>query len=303
MFFAVMLLTMGISSCSSDSDTPDEQKPQTMNLAPQRASEVTFYSNGNKLDANGRVAQAAKSAKYAPSYITRAEGDNELSDSVEVNLSVAEHKDNVNEAKLSIHVRSTSDVTVFIPTSAKYYCPLKDMAIVQSHKENAEVYSTEEHAEINIDGNKVELSITFAENGITVTTKGMNATVQSTLYKAYGDGLTFEVRNYFNTEVLEADNSTTKLTKNGLKSILDGNTTVSFTHTPNYYGSAYGLLDGNAENGEKEVYIYDKEGNIKKTLHINSLDCRVVPADVSLFDSNIKEKWGGHTYVYMYKRK
>lgn len=296
MFFAVVLFTMGLAACSSENDTPQTPEQKTVNLAPSRASEVMFYSNGNKLDANGQIAEAAKSAKYAPFYATRAA----LPDSVEVNLSVTEHKDNANETKLAIHVRSTSDVTVFIPTSAKYYCPAEEMAIVQSHKYNAEVYGTEEHAEISIDGNKVELNIAFAENGITVTTSGMNAAVQDYLYKEYGDGLTFEIHNYFNAEMLEADNSTTTLTEEGLKAVLDGKTTISFTHTPKHYASAYGLLEG---NGEKEVYIRDKEGNIIETLHLNPLDCRVVPADASLFESNIAESWGGHTYIYMYTRK
>lgn len=296
MFFAVVLLTMGLAACSSDNDTPQTPETKTVKLAPSRASEVMFFSNGNKLDANGQIAEATKSVNHAPFYATRAA----LPDSVEVNLSVTEHKDNANETKLSIHVRSTSDVTVFIPTAAKYYCPLEEMAIVQSHKYNAEVYGTEEHAEINIDGNKVELNIAFAENGITVTTSGMNSAVQSYLYKKYGDGLTFEIHNYFNANVLEADNSTSTLTDEGLKSLLDGTTTISFTHTPEYYASAYGLLEG---NGEKEVYIRNEKGDIIETLHLNPLDCRVIPADASLFGSNITESWGGHTYIYMYTRK
>lgn len=304
MVFAVVLLTMGLAACSSDNNTPQPQEPQTVKLAPSRASEVTFYSNGNKLDANGQIAKAAQNAKYAPFYITRAEGDEKLPDAVEVNFSINDRQYEANDTKLSIHVRSTSDVTVFIPAAAEYYCPLDDMQIVRAHWDNTSVYGSEEHAEMNVNGNKVELNIAFAENGITVTTKGMNAAVQQYLNENYGDGLTFEICNYFNTQILGTDGTTTTaLSHQGLKDLLDNKTTISFTHTPEYYASAYGLLKGNAENGEKEVEIADAEGN-NEVYHLNALDCRVIPADASLFGTAISESIGGNTsYLYTYTRK
>ena len=53
MFFAAMILTMGLVSCSSDDEIM--QGPIKVKLAPSKASKVTFYSNGNELDANGNV--------------------------------------------------------------------------------------------------------------------------------------------------------------------------------------------------------------------------------------------------------
>lgn len=299
MFFAVMLLTMGLSACSSDNETPEQPGLQTVKLAPARSSEVTFYSNGNKLDANGNIAEAAKSAKYAPFYITRAEGD-ELPDAVEVNFSINERQYDINDTKLSIHVRSTSDVTVFIPTGAEYYCPLDDMQIVQSHKEGVEVYSTEEHAEMEINGNKVELDITFAENGITVTTKGMNESVLSYLNETYGDGLTFEINNYYNTQMLGSDGNATTLTREGLKSVIDGTTTIAFANAPKSYSYAFGLLQG---NGDKEFEIELEDGQ-KEIYHANPLDCVVVPANASLFSSTATEfVRGNSSVVYTYTRQ
>ena len=71
MFFAAMILTMGLASCSSDDETM--QGPIKVKLAPSKASKVTFYSNGNELDANGNVVGKNTNAKTAPFYVTRAE--------------------------------------------------------------------------------------------------------------------------------------------------------------------------------------------------------------------------------------
>lgn len=298
MFFAAMILTMGLASCSSD-DEPTQESTK-VKLAPSKASKVTFYSNGNELDANGNVVGTNTNAKTAPFYATRAEG-NENSDSVEVNFSINERNYPSNDTKLSIHVRSVSDVTVFIPTPAEYYCKADDMHIVQSHKNNVEVSSLIEHAEMTIDGNKVGLDITFVENGITIKTSGMNENVQNYLQNKYQDGLTFEICNYFNTEKAVADGSTQAISKEELKSILDG-TTISFTHTPAVFANAYGLLKGNATAGEKEVKIMEDDQEV--TYHVRALDCKVVPADITLFNTGVTEGvLKGHSYLYRYSRK
>lgn len=301
MFFAAMILTMGLASCSSDDETT--QGPIKVKLAPSKASKVTFYSNGNELDANGNVVgtNANANAKTAPFYVTRAEG-NENPDSVEVNFSINERQYPSNDTKLSIHVRSVSDVTVFIPTPAEYYCPVDDMHIVQSHSQNVETYGSNEHAEMVINGSKVELDIAFAENGITITTKGMNENVQNYLQNKYHDGLTFEIYNYFNTEKAVAGGRTQAISKNDLKSMLDDHTTISFTHTPAVFANAYGLLKGNATAGEKEVKIMEDDQEV--IYHVRALDCKVVPADNTLFNSAVYGGVSGHTsYLYSYSRK
>ena len=218
MFFAAMILTMGLASCSSDDDTTKE--PAKVKLAPSKASKVTFYSNGNELDANGNVVGTNTNAKTAPFYVTRAE-ENGNPDAVEVNFSINERQYKSNDTKLSIHVRSVTDVTVFIPTPAEYYCPVDDMHIVQSHSQNVEVYGSTEHVEMDIQGNKVGLDIAFAENGITIKTSGMNENVQNYLQNTFHDGLTFEICNYFNTEKAIANGSTKAISKDDLKSNLD----------------------------------------------------------------------------------
>lgn len=299
MFFAAMILTMGLVSCSSDDETM--QGPIKVKLAPSKASKVTFYSNGNELDANGNVVGTNTNAKTAPFYVTRAE-ENGNPDAVEVNFSINERQYKSNDTKLSIHVRSVSDVTVFIPTPAEYYCSVDDMHIVQSHSQNVEAYGSNEHAEMVIDGNKVGLDIAFAENGITIKTSGMNENVQNYLQNKYHDGLTFEICNYFNTEKAVANGSTKAISKDELKSMLDDHTTISFTHTPAVFANAYGLLKGNATAGEKEVKIMEDDQEV--TYHVRALDCKVVPADFTLFNTAVYGGVSGHTaYLYSYSRK
>lgn len=299
MFFAAMILTMGLASCSSDDDTTKE--PAKVKLAPSKASKVTFYSNGNELDANGNVVGTNTNAKTAPFYVTRAE-ENGNPDAVEVNFSINERQYESNDTKLSIHVRSVTDVTVFIPTPAEYYCPVDDMHIVQSHSQNVEVYGSTEHVEMDIQGNKVGLDIAFAENGITIKTSGMNENVQNYLQNTFHDGLTFEISNYFNTEKAIANGSTKAISKDDLKSILDNGTIISFTHTPAVYANAYGLLKGKATAGEKEVKIVEDDQEV--TYHVRAFDCKVEPLYKTLFNTEVTEGVSnGHTsYFYTYTR-
>ena len=115
---------------------------------------------------------------------------------VEVNLSV---KANTPDSKLSVHVRDTCDFKVFIPVPAQYYCSADDMYIVEKHYENMSYNSLATTMEREIVGNKVTLNVTYAAEGIYIESNGINAEVLEYLRNVYGDGLTFEVNNYFNT--------------------------------------------------------------------------------------------------------
>ncbi len=155
--------------------------------------------------------------------------------SVEVNLALnAEHeKDDWKESHLSVHVRDTTDFTLFIPVEAEYYCPQDDMMIVQKHDTQYVYNSTNETLSMDINGNTVTLDVTFAENGITFTSHGINAEVLKYLRDTYGDGLTFEVRNYYN-DALSRAQLQEKLNKS----------TISFTNAPDVYYYAYGIWEG-----------------------------------------------------------
>lgn len=122
---------------------------------------------------------------------------------VEIDLSVKHDNDNYarNETKLSIHVRDTVDVEVFIPVEKQYYCEKDDMYIVERHKEGYWVYNGDkENTEtffMNIAGDEITLTITYEENGIRVKTKGINKNSLIYCRDKFDDGITFEVSNYF----------------------------------------------------------------------------------------------------------
>lgn len=201
--------------------------------------------------------------------------------SVEVNFSINDRQYESNDTKLSIHVRDTTDVTVFIPTPADYYCPVDDMLIVQKH-DVAQAYNTTQTVDMDINGNVVSLTTTYAEDGITITTKGINASVLKYLRDTYGDGLTFEINNYFATERLDASGNKVKVTRDELQTLLN-KSTISFTQTPKFYLNAFGMKDGS----------------------IISNDCSVSPADASLFGDKkgSDPEHGTTSYLYIWERK
>ena len=169
---------------------------------------------------------------------------------VEINLSMnaEREKDDYIASKLSIHVRDTTDVEIFIPVPAEYYCAADDMYIVVSHKEEIEAHGpTSESMEFEVNGQKVSISVAFELGGVRIKTVGTNREVLRYLRTNYGDGITFEVWNYYNSTA----------TRKVVKEFLD-KSTVSFTHDPGQYINAFALLNGT----------------------INPLDCTVAPPAV-----------------------
>lgn len=166
---------------------------------------------------------------------------------VEVNLSLNAQRetDDYIASKLSIHVRDTSDVEIFIPVPVDYYCPADDMFIVVSHRLELEKHApSSSHMEFEIDGHKVEASVAFEMGGVRVKTTGVNAEVLKYLRKNYGDGITFEVWNYYNNTA----------NRQQLKVMLD-KTTIQFTNNPPLFINAFAQLNG----------------------AVNPLDCTVTP--------------------------
>ncbi|MBQ8968954.1 MAG: hypothetical protein IJ064_04375 [Bacteroidaceae bacterium] len=166
---------------------------------------------------------------------------------VEVNLSInaPREKDDYIATKLSIHVRDTTDVEVFIPVEAQYYCDTDDMNIVLSHRLEAEIHSPlSTSATYVIDGHEVTATVSYELGGIRIQTHGINAEVLKYLRNQYGDGITFEIWNYYNNQG----------TRETLKPLFDAST-VTFTNATDQYINAFARL------GEER----------------NPLDCTVTP--------------------------
>lgn len=155
--------------------------------------------------------------------------------SVEVNLALnAPHEQgDWIESHLSIHVRDTTDVTLFMPIEAQYYCPQDDMMIVQKHDIAYQYNETTETVTMNVNGNPVTLNITYSAAGITVSTEGINADVLKYCRSMYEDGINFEIRNYYNSS----------LTRQQIQEKLN-NSVVSFAKQPKIYMYAKGMVEG-----------------------------------------------------------
>lgn len=185
---------------------------------------------------------------------------------VEVNLSVNDKKDKDDYiwSKLSIHVRDTTDVEIFIPVGAEYYCEADDFYIVQKHdKEDAYVYTDNtEKVEMEIAGQKVTLTIKHEQNGMRITTDGINSAVLKECRKTYGDGITFEVYSYYNEKITSREM---------LKTMLDQTTIKFLDEEPDYYINAFGKVR------EYTAPIYSKTVNNVTTLYTDEACTQILP--------------------------
>lgn len=201
-------------------------------------------------------------------------------DHVEVNLSVNDKHDYGDwiHTKLSIHIRSVTDVELFIPVSQQYYCDMDDMDIVISHELGLEKYipqpSTEMYSIVDEDtGDSYDVgaTVTFESSGIRITTTGMTAGLQEYLQSKYGDGLTFEIWNYYDVEAIDRET---------LKPYLDA-TSVTFSGAPTLFVNAFAPI------GEDD--------------HKNPWDCVVTPpSDYSFYGERTPSVY--YDYNIIYKR-
>lgn len=156
----------------------------------------------------------------------------EVQDHVEVNLSIEDHNYTQTDSHLSIHVRSATDVEVFIPVPAMYYCDADDMAIVEKHLEELMLHGGPTRVEYDVNGHTVTLNVAFEADGIRIWTDGINEEVIAYCREKYNDGITFEVWNYFNETI----------SKEELKTYLDRATVKFLDKLPDAYVNAFNDL-------------------------------------------------------------
>lgn len=195
----------------------------------------------------------------------------EIPDHVEVNLSLEERLSYLT-THLSIHIRSNTDVEVFIPVPAEYVCETDDLAIVQKHQDDLLIHGGPRSVTYNINGNEVTLTVGIESRGIRVTTDGVCEEVIEYLQENYGDGITFEVWNYFNikhSSWVEEDHSIIN-DPDDLRRYLNDSTIEFLDNTPSLYVNAF-----MEETGEEEFH----------TGHVGIFcdDFTVRPLDESLY--------------------
>ena len=208
-------------------------------------------------------------------------------DEVEINLTIEGEGNSVKQSHLSIHVRAATDVEVFIPCPIEYICPADDMAIVEKHLEEmmkhggSQVGGTEgvvegmvSHMYYKVGANYIDFTVEFVvagvpasdgkvfdESGIYVWTKDINEDVINYLQRNYGDGITFELWNYFNDDV----------TFDMLKPYFDRSTVRFVDKEPDAYINAYNDTDtGEMYDRDCHVGIHEsQEGDYNESFKGN----------------------------------
>lgn len=177
---------------------------------------------------------------------------------VEINLSADNKNSKYLESHLSIHVRHATDVEVFIPVPMEYYCEADDMAIVMKHEANHMIHGGPAELEYKLKDSEltVKLIVSFEENGIRITTDGINQEVIDWCNKkCHDDGITFEIWNYFN-ENLNIDL---------LKNYLNQSTVRFLDDEPDFYVNAFNKDDeGNIYENDCFVNIVEEQKGLYK---------------------------------------
>lgn len=213
-----------IPGCGSDEETTEPTTPGT--TEPTTPGETEEGNKPGETEEGGKPGETDK-VDTTTTVVTPKTGE------IEVNFAVQDHKDE-NASKLAVHVRDTADFKVFIPVSNQYYCSADDMYIVEKHYENMTYNVETTTIERVIDGQTVTLNVTYTEAGIYVESEGINAKALQYCRNVYGDGITFEVYNYYNDklnrqQLIELLNQSTIEFKNAqpkqyINTIVEGNT-------------------------------------------------------------------------------
>ena len=165
-------------------------------------------------------------------------------DEVEINLALDEKKDRLLESHLSIHVRTATNVKVFIPVPAQYYCNADDMEIVLNHGVGHFIHGGPVKTEYEIGEATVTLNVDFSDEGITIWTDGITQDVIDYCWNEFRDGITFEIWNYFN----DPDTGLPYISLDELKEYLDQATVEFIDKTPGKYVNAF--TEGKGKNGK-----------------------------------------------------
>lgn len=196
--FGIALAFVGagmIVSCSSESEPG--AKADKVGFA--KAPEISIYSGSQ--DFYGTRAQEGDDAEVLSPKFT-----NEVEVNLAINDSHVNHDVAINDlvSKLSIHVRYGHDIDMTIPVPMQYVVEADDMAIVLSHQNLDEIWKGEgnevSYTFAALDNKTVKLTVDYEDEYIHVKSQGIDDELMEYLYAEYGDGINFEIFNYYNND-------------------------------------------------------------------------------------------------------
>lgn len=212
---------------SSTPAAPEVQKiqklPEAPVFQPVANPDLVVSSKGNTLYSSFPATRA---------NLTPQEEAEVKQPGVEVNLSACT-ANSYKASKLTVHVRTENDVTVFIPVEASLFAQndANSLAILMKNGTNQGVYGQTEET-LDVDGNPVNVKIQFVSGGVNVVITGVNQQVVGYLDERFHDGLTVEVWNYYKEDAdLDA-----------LKDGFNAGATVSFSQNPGVYTNAFAKI-------------------------------------------------------------
>lgn len=313
--FALTAIAAGaLVSCSNEVKDPADNgdngvAPKALNLL--KSPDVVVWSGSENLGSTFGATKGSWTDENGKQYYVHNE-------EVEVNLSLldangSKYEDGISDlvSKLSIHVRTATDVTVFIPMDAKYVIESDDLYIFHEHYvkndqgeyEYQGVYGATDAEDsdesfLGIDGSssltytvedyEVILTVQVSVDGITVTTNGITEEVIDACMERNKDGLNFEIYNYYQTaQVSWEDNNGDPSAHNIVTGILSeddrdavkdalDDATIEFTTAPKYYINAFGWEWEASDNTNDK----DWETGVA-TEGKNPNDCTVEPVNAS----------------------
>lgn len=306
------LALFAMASCSSeegylnDVQNPEQNKPTTETTQIGLFMEPDFivYSGSNFFTGNSRAIVLNPEQTLGDDDVFV---DAKKLDNVEVNLSIEEHNlptasqpgnEPYLSTHLSIHVRSVTDVEVFLNLKDIYYCQVDDFAILAKHNSEDEIfYPSEQGRVLTIGNSNVSVNVTYGENGITVKTAGIDEDVINYCQENYGDGITFEIWNYMNLKAAQWGDldkndvfifgQQEKIEKDELKESLDESTISFLGAAPTVYVNAF-------------YYAWDASKEEFST-EISTVDCKVAPSSPSPFNDPVETVFfNGSPYNQVY---
>ena len=192
------------------------------------------YYNGDGVY-NDWVIKLTPADGYTHTPATEPVTTTPMNGEVEINLSLNAEKEEGDyiASKLSVHIRDTSDLVIFLPVPMEYYLEKDDMQIVLSHQSEQMQYNIfVETVDMDIAGQRVSMNVGFEEGGIRISINNIQPEVLRYCREQYADGLTFEIWTYYH---------------DGNRTLLQdylNQSTVSFTGNIGNYINAFGIVDG-----------------------------------------------------------
>jgi len=228
-FLSLIAGILAFTACGDKLSPKDPESPEVENetvLKLVANPDFVFSSNGTTLSSTFPGTRAAV-ASFAP-----AGEEVPFNPGVEVNLSACTASNQYPASKLSVHVRTVNDVTVFIPANEENFSENNaySLAVLLENTTATGVYGVTEQTYV-VSGNTVKATVEFSTEGISVSVTGVNQSVIDYLWDKYKDGLTVEVWNYFKDTDIDA-----------LKNSFNAGATVSFSQDPGQYVNAFAKI-------------------------------------------------------------